>query len=127
MKRKWLAIATAVAAAGCGGARAIPEPRAYLVRATPESHLAVVRAVEQALEVPNITLPPDVLTQESSFEVGRNQQGGGDPRPMVGGHDPGGPGLTERFHLVKVGEHCILIRDRTDHHYDLVGATCQPE
>jgi hypothetical protein len=122
---KWLV--TAVAVAGCGGARPLPEPRAYLVRATPESHEAVSRAVQEALAVPRVTLPPDVLTQESSFEVGRNQLGGGNPVPMMGGHDPGGPGPTERFHLVKVDEHCILIRDRTDHHYDLIGATCQPE
>jgi hypothetical protein len=123
---RWLVAAVAIAVAGCGGARPLPEPRAYLVRATPESHEAVIRAVQEALAVPHVALPPDVLTQESSFEVGPNQLGG-DPRPALGGHDPGGPGLTERFHLVKVAEHCILIRDRTDHHYDLIGATCQPE
>jgi hypothetical protein len=122
---RWLV--TALAVAGCGGARPLPEPRAYLVRATPESHEAVSRAVQEALAVPRVTLPPDVLTQESSFEVGHNQLAGGNPAPMMGGHDPGGPGLTERFHLVKVDEHCILVRDRTNHHYDLIGATCQPE
>ena len=37
----------------------------------------------------------------TAHEVGRNQMAGGDPRPMAAGHDPGGPGLTEPFHLVK--------------------------
>lgn len=118
-------LAVAIALASCGGARAIPEPRAYLVRATPQSHQAVVRAVELALEIPHVSLAPDVLTQESSFEVGRNQLG--DPRPVLGGRDPGGPGLTERFHLVKIDEHCVLVHDRTDRHYELPGAACQPE
>lgn len=121
---RWLAVA--IALAGCGGARAIPEPRAYLMRATPESHEAVSRAVQEALAVPHVALAPDVLTQQSSFEVGRDQLGS-DPRPMLGGRDPAGPGPTERFHLVKIAEHCVLVHDRTDRHYDLAGATCQPE
>src|SRR5204863_3680545 len=60
---RWLvAAAIASAVAGCGGARPLPEPRAYLVRATPESHEAVIRAVQEALSVPHVSLAPDVLS-----------------------------------------------------------------
>ena len=113
-----------VVLAGCGGARAVPENPARIVHPTPESRQALARAVAQALEVGHITLDDDALTSDSALTIVLGQVR--DPRPMMGGHDPGAPGLSERFHLVMIGEHCVLVRDRTDQHYDLIGTTCAP-
>lgn len=113
-----------VALAGCGGARAVPENPAHIVHATPESRQALARAVAQALEVGHITLDDDALTNDSALTIVLGQTR--DPRPMLGGHDPGAPGPSERFHLVIIGEHCVLVRDRTDQHYDLIGTACAP-
>ena len=113
-----------VVVAGCGGARAVPENPARIVHPTPETRQALARAVAQALEVGHITLDDDALTSEGALTIVLGQ--GRDPRPLMGGHDPGAPGLSERFHLVMIGEHCVLVRDRTDQHYDLIGTTCAP-
>jgi hypothetical protein len=40
--------------------------------------------------------------------------------------DPSFPGVSERFHLIKDGERCVLVHDRTDRHYDLLGTVCAP-
>ena len=112
-----------VVLAGCGGAQAVPENPARIVHPTPESRQAVGRAVAQALEVSHITLDDDALTDGAlTIVLGQVR----DPRPLMGGHDPGATGLSERFHLVMIGEHCVLVRDRTDQHYDLIGTTCAP-
>jgi hypothetical protein len=113
-----------VAIAGCGGAQAVPENPAHIVHATPESRQALERAVAQALDVSRVTLEPDALTLDSSLTIGLGQIN--DPRTMLRGHDPEAPGPSERFHLVKIGEHCVLVRDRDNHHYDLIGTDCDP-
>lgn len=112
-----------LAVAACGGARAAPENRAYLVRPTPESRQAIARAVEQALATGRVDIDDDALTRDGALVIERRQLG--DPGPLVSGRDPGDPGLPERFHLVKIGEHCVLVHDRTDQRYDLLGATCE--
>ena len=113
-----------VAIAGCGAATGAPENPAHIVHATPESRQALERAVAQALEVGHIMLDDDALTQDNTLTITRSQLG--DSRALLGGHDPGAPGPSERFHLVKIGEHCVLVHDVTNHHYDLIGTDCAP-
>lgn len=125
--RAWRA-AGVIAIAACGAAqsaRVDPENPAYLVRATPESRQAVARAVGEALAQPHVTLDDDALTRDGRLVVQRAQLD--DPRGLaLAGRDPGAPGREERFHLVKIGEHCVLVHDRTDRHFDLTGASCAP-
>jgi hypothetical protein len=113
-----------VAIAACGGARVAPETRAYIVSPTPESRQAVAHAVALALAIGFIALDEDAFTRDSSLEIVRSQAH--DPRPAIAGRDQGAPGVSERFHLVKIGEHCVLVHDRTDRHYDLMGTSCAP-
>jgi hypothetical protein len=102
------------------------EPPAYIVRPTPESRLALSQAIGKALSDPKVTVDDDALTGNGVLMIERNQRP--DPsRIVVEGRDPGDPrGVSERFHLVKLGEHCVLIHDRTDRHFELIGTECAP-
>ena len=102
------------------------EPPAYIVRPTQESRLALAQAVGTALSDPRITVDDDALTGNGVLMIERSQRP--DPKRLViDGKDPGDPrGVAERFHLVKIGEHCVLIHDRTDRHFELIGTECAP-
>jgi hypothetical protein len=102
------------------------EPPAYIVRPTPESRLALAQAVGKALSDPRVTVDDDALTGSGVLTIERAQRP--DPKRLaIDGRDPGDPrGVSERFHLVKIGEHCVLIHDRTDRHFELIGTECAP-
>jgi hypothetical protein len=112
--------------AGCATTRpaAVPEDPAYIVRATPESRAALRQAVERSLEVP-ITLDDEALTRDSVLVVDRAERRDLGVS-MMRGRDPRDPGISERFHLVRVLDHCVLVHDRTGRHFDLQGTTCAP-
>ena len=120
---KWPAIAILVAACRTGSTGETP---AYVVRPTPESRFALAQAVSKALAGTQVTLDDDALTGNGMLTVERPQRR--DPTQLaLEGRDPGVPGGTaERFHLVKIGAHCVLIHDRTDRHYELIGTDCAP-
>ena len=101
------------------------EPPAYVVRPTRESRLALTQAVGTALSDPRVTIDDDALTGSGVLNIERTQRP--DPKRLViEGRDPGDPrGVAERFHLVKIGEHCVLIHDRTDRHFELVDTECE--
>jgi hypothetical protein len=72
-----------------------------------------------------VTLDDDALTHDAILVIERAQRR--DPRQLVAeGRDPGAAGVSERFHLVKAGEHCILVHDRTGRYFDLIGTICAP-
>jgi hypothetical protein len=121
-----LAVALVAAAAGCRtGSGAAVEAPAYVVRPTPESRAALAQAVEKALST-QVTIDDDALTRNGVLEIeGARRR---DPTGLVlEGRDPEAPhGRSERFHLVKIGQRCVLIHDRTDRRYDLIGTDCAP-
>jgi hypothetical protein len=118
------ALVAVLAIAACRSMGGAPENRAYIVRTTPESHTAVAQAVQTAIGGVQVNVDDESLTRSGILVIERSELR--DPRPLRDGRDPGDPGPTERFHLVKVGEHCILVHDRTDRHYDLLGTACAP-
>lgn len=121
MTRLALAMIALAACRSMGGA---PETRAYVVRPTPESHTAITQAVQNALGGTQVTIDDDALTRDGELVIEDAQRR--DPRRLTEGRDPGAPSLTERFHLVKIDAHCVLVHDRSGRHYDLLGTDCAP-
>jgi hypothetical protein len=123
-----IATITMISSGMLGGCRSMQGPvetRAYVVRATPESRSALSQAVEKALDGNQVMIEGDALTRDGVLVIERPQRR--DPTALTAeGRDPAKPGPTERFHLVKDGEHCVLIHDRTDRHYELIGTACAP-
>jgi hypothetical protein len=69
-----------------------------------------------------VTIADDALTQDGALVVERRSDPGS---RAASGRDLGaGAGETERFHLIKTGDHCILVRDRTNDRFELIGTAC---
>ena len=115
------------AVAACRTGQAVVEDRAVVVHPSPEARGAIAQAVVRALSLEGnqVSLDDDALTHDSTLVIGRSQLRVQE-RLVVGGRDPNDPGEVERFHLVKAGEHCLLVHDRTGRHYELVGTVCAP-
>lgn len=114
-------------AAGCvpTHSSAVPEDPAYIVRPSPESRAALRQAVERSLET-EITLDDDALTHDSTLVVERAARADLGHAALTRGEDPHAPGAGERFHLIRVLDHCVLVHDRTNRHFDLLGTLCAP-
>ena len=124
MSRTTWALILGLAACRTGAAG---EPPAYVPRPTPESRAALANAVTTALGGTMVTLDDDALTTSGVLTVERPQRRDAATTAAMAGRDPSLPsGGTERFHLVKLGEHCVLVHDRTDKHYELLGTDCAP-
>lgn len=111
-----------VAVAGCASGGARLETAAYVTHPTPQSHLAISQAVSNTFGGIQVTIADDALTGDGVLMIDRARL-----------HDPNGtlvdgrnPGLPERFHLVKSGEDCILVHDRTNRRTRLAGTECAP-
>jgi hypothetical protein len=122
---RWTAVAL-VATAACRTAQGPSELTAVVVHPTPESRAAIAQAVTRALPTHSpVDLDDDALTNTGVIVLVQAQRR--DPQDLVfEGRDPGAPGREERFHLVKMGEQCELVHDRTGRHYPLIGTTCAP-
>jgi len=125
MRARVAVIAVALVLGACRTMQGQAEVRAYVVRSTPESRSALTQAVQRALDGPQVMLEDDALTRDGVLNVDRTQRR--DPTQLkTEGRDPSFPGVSERFHLIKDGERCVLVHDRTDRHYDLLGTVCAP-
>lgn len=103
------------------------EPPAYVPRPTPESRASLANAVSTALGGTHVDLDDDALTTSGVLIVEHNQRRDAQMGAAIDGRDPSAPaGISERFHLVKLGEQCVLVHDRTDRHYPLAGTACEP-
>ncbi|MBC7974419.1 MAG: hypothetical protein H7138_05490 [Myxococcales bacterium] len=102
------------------------EPPAYIVRPTTESHMALEQAVGKALGDPGVKVEPDALTGNGVLVIERAKRP--DPKRLViEGGDPSAPrGPEERFHLVTIDQRCVLVHDRTDRRFPLIGTECAP-
>ena len=116
---------TLLALAACRTLQAAPENPAIVVRPTPESRAALTQAVGKALGRAHVTLEDDALTRDGALVLDESRYHRPD-QDMVQGRDPRESDEPERFHLVKVGDRCVLVHDRTDRHYDLIGTDCAP-
>ena len=103
-----------------------PENPAIVIHPTPESRAALAQAVSRALGGAHVTLEDDALTKNAALVIDESHlrhQG----QVVVLGQDPSASGQPERFHLVKIGDKCVLVHDRTERHFDLMGTDCAPQ
>jgi hypothetical protein len=115
--RAWAALLAVVA---CRTTHAAADEPARIVRPTPQGHDQLVSAVSSALGGASVTLRDDALTQESSLSIER--------RPL---RDPAGhlaqgriTEMPERFALIRSGERCFLVHQRTSKRIELPGVEC---
>jgi hypothetical protein len=95
---------------------------AVVVQPSPASRAALASAVSMALKGAALTLADDALTRDGVLIIERSRLR--DPRGLpVYGRDYGEP---ERFHLVKSGDLCVLVHERSGARYELAATTCAP-
>lgn len=104
----------------CRTTRAAAEEPARVVRPSPQSHAELVKAVSSALGGASVTLREDALTHESWLSIERL------PRRDPQGRLAQGRiiEMPERFNLVRSGDKCVLIHERTGKRMDLAGVDC---
>ncbi|HEX9051216.1 MAG TPA: hypothetical protein VF841_11855 [Anaeromyxobacter sp.] len=123
MRARALSCAAALAAlAACRTARPPRDEPAVIVDPTDGSRAALRRAVSGALRGAPVTLADDALTRSSTLVIEplwpRDAAG-----RRLGGREQG---LPERFHLVRSGGRCVLVRDRDGRRLALEGTSCAP-
>ena len=98
----------------CTSTFAQPDAPAIIVKPTPASRAELAQAVSSELNGAPVTLADDALTRDSLLIIERAHLSGRDfDRP-------------EHFRLVKAGEHCALVHERTGKRTTLASTTCQP-
>jgi hypothetical protein len=99
------------------------ETQAVLTNPSVESRAELQRVVSGALNRESVTLADDALTRESVLIIERAPAR--DPNgQLLNGRELEKP---EHFRLVKQGEHCVLIHERTASRWTLSSATCVQE
>src|SRR5437588_8726254 len=96
------------------------EVPAVIVRSTAESRAALAQAVSDALNGAPVTLADDAFTLRSSLVVERARQRDASGRPLSGRDT----GMPEHFRLVKNGDLCILVHERTGRRFALQATDC---
>jgi len=108
--------------AACGTLRSDPDRPAVIVTPTAESRAALTQAVSAALNGAPVTLADDALTRESVLTIERTQRRDANGL-LLNGRELGTP---ERFLLVKSGDQCVLVHERTGKRITLTATACAP-
>ena len=103
-------------------ASAQPDVAAVIDKPTKESRAELAQAVSSALNGAPVTLADDALTRDSLLIIERVHPRDASGAPLSG-RDFARP---EHFRLVKAGEHCALVHERTGKRTTLASTTCQP-
>jgi hypothetical protein len=98
----------------CTSSLAQPAVPAIIDKPTKESRAELARVVSSALNGAPVTLADDALTRDSLLII---------EKAHLSGRDFGRP---EHFRLVKIGEHCALVHERTGKRTTLSSTTCEP-
>jgi hypothetical protein len=114
---------TAGVTIGLAAAACATEVPARIVAATPESRAELQRAVTDALGGRRVTLADDALTLSSILTLEHAPPADAQARAATG-RDLGRP---ERFRLLKVGRHCVLVHESNGARAVLTQASCVPE
>jgi hypothetical protein len=123
MSERALIVAALTMLSACAGGVAQGETPAVIDAPTDESRAALVAAVSTALNRTSVTLADDALTREDVLIVERVRPRDARGIPF-GGRDLDRP---EHFRLVKAGDKCILVRERTDARQVLAATRCRPK
>jgi len=106
----------------CTSSVAQPAVPSIIDKPTAESRAELARVVSEALNGARVTLADDALTRESVLIIERAHPRDANGVPLSG-RDFGRP---EHFRLVKMGEHCALVHERTGKRTTLASTTCEP-
>lgn len=106
----------------CASGFAQPEVPALIDKPTERSRAELAQAVSDALKGAPVTLADDALTRESRLiiEKARPRDASGVP---LSGRERDKP---EIFRLVKAGEQCVLVQERTGKRTTLPSTRCHP-
>ena len=96
-------------------ASAQPDVPAVIDKPTKESRAELAQAVSSALNGASVTIADDALTRDSRLIIEKAHR--------LTGRDFDKP---EHFRLVKSGEQCALVHERTDKRTRLASTTCVP-
>jgi len=106
----------------CTSTSAQPDVPAIVVKPTPASRAELAHVVSSDLNGAPVTLADDALTRDSLLIIERAHPRDASGVPLSG-RDFGRP---EHFRLVKAGELCALVHERTGKRTTLASTTCQP-
>jgi hypothetical protein len=109
--------------ATCGSGFAQPEVLAIIDQPTKESRAELAQAVSQALNGAPVTLADDALTRDSRLIIEKAHLHDASGVPLSG-RDRDKP---EIFRLVRVGERCLLVHERTGTRTTLASTGCRPK
>jgi hypothetical protein len=98
---------------GCTASFAQPEVPAVIDKPTSESRAELAQAVSNALDRAPVRLADDALARDSVLIIERPHTGRDLDKP-------------EYFRLVKAGNQCTLVHERTGKRTTLASTTCQP-
>jgi DNA-binding MarR family transcriptional regulator len=101
----------------CRTARGTADARSYAVHPTPEGRRAIAQLVQREVPGARAIVDEDAVSDDGVRVIEPSQLR---RSPQLDA------GRTERFHLVKTGDRCTLIHDRTDRRYELSGSACAP-
>ena len=106
----------------CTSGFAQPEVAAVVDRPTQETRRELAQAIGDALHGAPVTLADDALTRDSRLmiEKARPRDASGVP---LSGRDREKPDV---FRLVKAGEQCVLVHERTGKRTTLPSTRCHP-
>jgi hypothetical protein len=106
--------------ADCRTVPARSEVPAFIVDATPESRTALATAVSEALNGAPAKLAADALTKTDVLIIEREHPLDPAGHPLDGRARE----MPEHFQLVKSGDQCVLVHQRTERRFPLAGVAC---
>jgi hypothetical protein len=98
------------------------ETEAIVVNANAESHAELVQVVSKALNTTPVTIADDALTRDSFLTIERKPARDPATGQRLSGRDFDKP---EHFRLVRQGDRCVLVHERTGERYTLSKTSCK--
>jgi len=119
-KAACIASASALVVVACRTVPSRTEVPAIIVNATPESGAALSKAVSEALNGAPVKLAADALTKTDVLIIEREHPLDPAGHPLDGRERE----MPEHFQLVKSGDQCVLVHQRTERRFPLAGVAC---
>jgi len=97
------------------------EQRAVLIEPSAETRAELQGAVDRSLNGVSVLLAPGVLTIDSQLIVERRPIRDASGRILLGREED----RPQHFHLVRVGDRCVLVHDESGRRSELKTARCR--
>ena len=120
IKAACIASASVLVVVACRTVPSRSEVPAIIVNATPESRATLAKVVSEALNGAPVKLAADALTKTEVLIIEREQALDPAGHPLDGRSRE----MPEHFQLVKSGDQCVLVHQRTERRFPLGGVAC---